>query len=71
MSQLKGAQGQLDEAFAMLGGVDAMVEWARQDPSKFYPIWAKLVGTQVEVTTNTTLADELTAALARVKDLKD
>lgn len=35
-------------AFELSGGVSALMLWAAQNPDKFYPLYAKLAGTEVE-----------------------
>ena len=37
------------EAFDGIGGVDSLMEWARNNPDKFYPILARLFPKEVEV----------------------
>ena len=37
------------EAFDGIGGVNSLMEWARNNPDKFYPILARLFPKEVEV----------------------
>lgn len=36
-----------ERAFEELGGVDALVEWARNEPTEFYKQYAKLLPVQI------------------------
>ena len=38
------------EVFATLGGVDAMADWARANPSEYYKIAARLIPTEQQIT---------------------
>lgn len=38
----------LTEAFGEMGGVEALVVWAKADPGEFYKIWAKMLPTEVK-----------------------
>lgn len=38
------------EVFTKLGGVEHMAQWATENPTQFYNIYAKLMPTQQEVT---------------------
>lgn len=40
----------LTQAFADVGGVDALTEWARENPGAFYNLWGKLIPTEVKAT---------------------
>lgn len=35
------------EAFEGAGGVGALTDWAKEYPSQFYPLWAKLLPSQL------------------------
>jgi len=40
----------IEEAFDELGGVPALVQWARRDPEAFYSkLWAKLIPKNIEI----------------------
>lgn len=39
-----------EEAFELLGGVKAMVEWAKENQTEFYKLHAKLMPIKTEVT---------------------
>ena len=53
------------EVFRKLGGVDAMTEWARENPSDFYRgIYARLLPTRTEV-------DMQVDALRTVREMTD
>lgn len=39
----------LTEAFKGLGGVPALLSWAKSDPSEFYKLWAKMLPQEVTV----------------------
>ncbi len=43
----------LQEAFENLGGVPALVIWAKTDPTEFYKLWAKLLPTEVKAKVET------------------
>jgi len=32
----------LAEAYERMGGIEALTQWARDNPEKFYALWAKL-----------------------------
>ena len=49
----------LIEAFEKRGGIPSLVDWAEQDPTEFYKLWAKL------------LPQELTATIAVDPGLAD
>ena len=36
------------QAFDQLGGVPALVEWAKSNPTDFYKLWAKLLPTEIK-----------------------
>lgn len=38
----------LQIAFQGQGGIDALTEWARQNPAEFYRLWIKLLPTQAQ-----------------------
>ena len=38
----------LTRAFDELGGVPALVEWGRDNPTQFYHLWSKLLPTEVK-----------------------
>ena len=38
----------LAEAYEAMGGVEALTQWARDNPEKFYALWAKLQPAQDE-----------------------
>jgi hypothetical protein len=50
----------LQHAFQGLGGVPALQNWATQEPTEFYKLWAKLLPTEVKAT----IGGELTMAHA-------
>jgi hypothetical protein len=37
----------LEDAFVQLGGVPALVEWGRENPSAFYALWGRLIPSEV------------------------
>lgn len=39
----------LENAFQMLGGVDALAAWATENPGEFYKLWGKLVPRDLKV----------------------
>ena len=41
----------LEMAFKGAGGVDALTAWAKENPDGFYPVWAKLLPKNIDVTT--------------------
>lgn len=44
------AKEALESAFASIGGVQALSDWAKANPRDFYPIWAKLLPKNVDLT---------------------
>lgn len=40
----------LTEAFDGIGGVTALITWGRENPQLFYPIWSKMLPTEMQVT---------------------
>lgn len=38
----------LSEAFDMLGGVESLVEWGRDEPAEFYKLWVKMLPQEVK-----------------------
>ena len=44
----KAVKEALQEAFEGIGGVDALVEWAKTEQTEFYKLWAKLLPTEVK-----------------------
>jgi len=42
------AKEALSQAFADLGGVPALVEWAQKNPTDFYRIWSKILPTEIK-----------------------
>lgn len=38
------------DAFDDLGGVPALVEWAKKNPTQFYQLYSKLLPTEVDAT---------------------
>lgn len=49
----KAVKEALQEAFEGMGGTTRLIEWAKEDPTEFYKLWAKLLPAEVkaEVTT--------------------
>lgn len=45
----KGAKEALQLAFEGIGGVDALVAWAKKNPTPFYQLYARLIPTEHEV----------------------
>jgi hypothetical protein len=61
----------LSEAFDQLGGVPSLVAWGLENPSAFYPLWAKMLPAEVDVTSNgQTISDIAAAAYARAEELR-
>lgn len=44
----KAVKEALQEAFEGIGGVNALVEWAKTEQTEFYKLWAKLLPTEVK-----------------------
>jgi len=44
----KAVKEALQEAFDKLGGVVALTEWAKVEPTEFYKLWAKMLPTEVK-----------------------
>lgn len=40
----------LTEAFDGMGGTPALVVWGKANPQLFYPIWSKMLPTEMQVT---------------------
>lgn len=38
----------LQDAFNHLGGVSSLVKWAKEEPTEFYKLWAKLLPEQLQ-----------------------
>ena len=38
----------LTEAFSELGGTQALVRWGKKNPHLFYPLWAKMLPTEIK-----------------------
>ena len=38
----------LEEAFEKNGGVESLCGWAKEQPSEFYKIWAKMLPTEIK-----------------------
>ena len=41
------AKENLQETFERIGGIESFSLWAAANPDKFYPIWAKILPTEV------------------------
>lgn len=46
----RGAKEALESAFASIGGEKSLADWAREHPGDFYPLWAKLLPKNVDLT---------------------
>lgn len=59
----------MEEAFHQLGGIDALVTWAKDEPTEFYKLFAKLLPIQIqgELQVNSSLAERLARAKERVR----
>lgn len=58
----------LEDAFDKLGGVDALVTWARMEPTEFYKLYAKLLPVHVNATVEvSTIAERVARARERMK----
>lgn len=44
----KAVKEALQEAFDGLGGVASLTAWAKNEPTEFYKLWAKLLPTEVK-----------------------
>ena len=57
-----------ESAFVMLGGEDALVQWARDEPTEFYKLYAKLMPVQIqgELQVSGSLAERLNRVKNRV-----
>lgn len=42
----------LREAFEEQGGVPSLVAWAKGEPTEFYKLWARMLPTEIAVTTS-------------------
>lgn len=61
----------LEQAFEKMGGVDALTDWAGENPTEFYKLYAKLlpVHLQGEIKVQGTLAERLQRAIdAKAKE---
>jgi hypothetical protein len=38
------------QAFEILGGTQAMVVWAKENPTQFYQLYSKLIPTEIDAT---------------------
>jgi len=57
----------LTAAFDGIGGVEALIRWGMENPTAFYPLWAKMLPAEVDVTSGgESLAVLMRAAEQRV-----
>jgi hypothetical protein len=63
------AKEALSQAFADLGGVPALVTWAKDNPTDFYRIWSKILPTEIKNADGETLRIQLVEEI--VSDLED
>ena len=49
----KAVKDALQEAFDGIGGVDALILWAKTEQTEFYKLWAKLLPTEVKAQVKT------------------
>jgi hypothetical protein len=49
----KAVKEALQEAFDKLGGVTALATWAKNEPTEFYKLWAKMLPTEVKAKVET------------------
>ena len=49
----KAVKEALQEAFDRLGGVSALTTWAKNEPTEFYKLWAKMLPTEVKAKVET------------------
>ncbi len=49
----KAVKEALQEAFEGLGGVSSLTAWAKNEPTEFYKLWAKLLPTEVKAKVET------------------
>lgn len=47
-----GAKEALEHAFLQLGGVPALVQWGKENPDGFYPLWGKLIPKDLKLDAN-------------------
>jgi len=66
------ARDALLKAFDQLGGIEALVAWARTDPAQFYRLWGKLLPSPSAEVESPALgfAERLAQAYQRVEDGK-
>jgi len=57
------------DAFENLGGVPALVAWAKENPDEFYKLWGRMAPMQHDITSNgETLASLVAAAFTPPSD---
>lgn len=63
----------LVEAFDKLGGVSSLVKWAKEEPTEFYKLWAKLLPTELTANVSVThnLAQQLEAVAMELRQADD
>lgn len=54
----KAVKDALVEAFDELGGVPALVAWAKSDPTEFYKLWTKMLPNEVKASGSVALTLE-------------
>lgn len=59
----------LHGAFELMGGVPALVQWGRNNPDKFMPLWAKLLQSDAETAAGGTTIIVQSAIPASTLDL--
>lgn len=60
----------LEAAFDELGGVDALIQWARRDPTEFFKIWGKMLPKDVNVNATLTLGELLDSMKKKLSEEK-
>lgn len=50
-----GIKENVEEVFKSLGGVNAMTDWARENPTEFYKLYSKLLPKNIDATVDGTL----------------
>jgi len=64
--QMRSFRAAIMEACEQLGGTAALVEWARENPTEFYKICARLIPVEVQSTADVRLTHTLTETDAQI-----
>jgi hypothetical protein len=63
-ARMTEARHKLAEAFELMGGVGALVEWGKGNPTEFYRLWARLIPKEANVALTAMPLEDLLSKLA-------